>query len=131
VQIIFSFVQNIISSIIANQMYPFMKKNKDLKLSVNEKNEIFLNIKAMMFHKIGGVVLNATDNVIISSSINITTVGIFSNYVMLVNSVSAFLSQCFTSFTAGIGNLLVKDDEEKNYRIFKEIFLINFWLYSI
>lgn len=130
-QIIFSYSKNIVSAIYTDKKYPYLKKYKHLKLDIHEKKEILKNVKAMLYHKVGGVVLNATDNLIISKFISIVTVGIYSNYTMLINSVSAFLTQCFTSLTAGVGNLLVIDSKEKAFRVFKEMFLINFWLYSL
>ncbi|MED1201770.1 lipopolysaccharide biosynthesis protein [Heyndrickxia acidicola] len=131
IQIIFSYADNIVSSIIANKKFPFLKKNKHLKLTKKEKNIIYKNVKAMMYHKVGGVVLNSTDNLVISKFINIVMVGIYSNYTMLINSVSAFSTQFFTSLTASVGNLLVVESKEKSFEVFKVMFLINFWLYSI
>ena len=67
--------QNIALSIKADKMYPFITEKNNAKLSENETKQIFANVKALFVYKIGSVVLNGTDNIIISAIINVGTVG--------------------------------------------------------
>ena len=57
--------------------------------------------------------LNGTDNLIISGFINITTVGIFSNYGLITRSVSNIIRALASSIQPGIGNMFVESDSEK------------------
>ena len=50
---------------------------------------------------------------------------------MIINAIGVLLSQVFTALTASIGNLLVENDKDKNYIVFKRIFFINFIIYSL
>lgn len=47
---------------------------------------------------------------------------------MIINSINILFTQVITSITASVGNLLVSDDCEKKYDIYKKIRFLNVWL---
>ena len=49
----------------------------------------------MMMHKIGDVIVNNTDNLLISSFVGIASVGCYSNYYLLIGSVQQVLTKPF------------------------------------
>lgn len=130
VQIICNFLSNVFISIKANKLYPFLKLNKRAELEKEEKLLIFRNVRAMMSHKVGGVVVNSTDNILISSFVGVYWVGVYSNYVMITGMINSVLYQVFTALTASIGNLNVTESKEKSKNIFYITFFMNFWIYS-
>lgn len=129
IKIIFRILENIIITIIANKIYPFIKKGKKEKLDKRTKNEIMKKVKGLLFHKIGGTIVFSTDNIIISKFLGVVTVGFYSNYYMIINAITSLLGQVFSSIVASIGNLLLENDKEKHYRIYKNFLLVNSWLY--
>ncbi len=46
-------------------------------------------------------------------------VGYYSNYTIIVNKLTAFVNTIFYSLTASLGNLIVKEEKEQRYNIFK------------
>ena len=50
----------------------------------------------MLMHKLGNVVVNNTDNLLISSFVGVISVGIYSNYFLLIGSVRQVLDQIFS-----------------------------------
>ena len=56
----------------------------------------------MFFHKIGGVVVSGTDNLLMSTMIDTDTVGVYSNYIMIINAIKKFTTQYFNSIIASI-----------------------------
>lgn len=126
IKIICQIIENFVITILANKLYPFIVENENIKMDkVTEKN-IFKKVKALIFHKIGFIIINGTDNIIISKYFNLVTVGLYSNYNLIINSVYTIFNQALTSITSSVGNLLVKKDSEKNYLIFKRVRFINF-----
>ena len=114
-----------------NKQYLYLKDNlKDNKLDKKELKEIVTNVKALMFHKVGSYVLSASDNIIISKFIGIVMVGIYSNYVLIVNMINSFITVLINNVTASFGNLIAKDDEKKSMEVFDEMNLICFILYG-
>lgn len=129
-QIIFTIIENLMISKEADKLYPYLKENNAKPLIKQEKKEIKKNIGAIILHKIGGVVVNATDNLVIAKYVGLGAVGLYSNYYLITNALQLTLSQFFTSTTASIGNLAITDNKEKLYDIFKKIYFMNYWIYS-
>lgn len=112
-------LQNVYPSYKVSKIYPAIKENHTLPKE--ERNKIFSNIKAVFIYKVSGKLVTSTDNVLISTIINTTTVGYYSNYNMLVTYLTGFVSAIFTSITASVGNLLVskQDNQEKKFKVFE------------
>ena len=123
VQIIFTFLENIFISRIADKMYPFLEE----KTTFPPKsiiNNIKKNVLAMSFHKIGSVIVTGTDNLIITKFVSLSATGIYSNYLIIISSINSFLTQIFSSITASVGNLISEKDENKIYSVFKNILFL-------
>lgn len=110
-------LNNIIASQVAAKEYPFIQEKADL--SREQKGDIFRNIGSVFLYKVSSVLLNTTDNLLISIIVGTVAVGYYSNYLMLQNKISLFYTMLFTSLTASIGNLIVNEKAEKRYEIFE------------
>lgn len=121
---------NICMSRKADRLFPYLKELCKDKLPQNEYHDIFRNVKAMLMHKIGNVVVNNTDNLLISSFVGVVTAGIYSNYFLIIGSVRQVLDQAMLGVTASVGNLGVTEDREKVGQIFDRLFFIGYWLFG-
>ncbi|MGU8276704.1 lipopolysaccharide biosynthesis protein [Clostridium perfringens] len=130
IQCISGLLLNIYISKQANKLYPFIRKRNSISLEKNEKIKIFKNVYAMFMYKINGVILNSTDNIVISMFIGISYVGLYSNYLLIVNSVIMILDIIFSSLTSSIGNLNAIESKAKKYEVFNTINFIAFWIYG-
>ena len=126
VQVLFTFLENIFVSIKADKMYPYLREKNIDKLENNEYKEIKKNVKSMMYHKVGGLVINSTDNILISKLIGIAYVGIYSNYYMVLNALETIINQVFFALSSSIGNLGVTSDRKKIKKVFDNVFFMNF-----
>lgn len=122
--------QNIALSIKADKMFPILKENNNNVLLEEEKKSIFDNVKALFVYKFGSVILNGTDNIIISSLINVSAVGIASNYTMLITNVTNVISGAISSITASVGNLSVKGNKGQIRNVMHQLLLMSVWLYG-
>lgn len=130
VKIICRILENIIITYIVNNMYPYLKKKNNSKLDKDTRKDINRRLKASIFHNIGGFIVLGTDNIIISKFFSVSTVGLYSNYYLIINTVNTVLSQIFSGITASLGNLLVEKNTNKSYDIAKKLLFANFWIYS-
>lgn len=122
---------NFISSKYAEKMYPEETKYKNAKkITKQEKKGIFKNVRALMMYKIGGVVLNGTDSIIISSFIGISIVGIYSNYLLVIDALKKVLLNIFNSVVASVGNLNSTEDREKSLEVYYELNFLTFFLFG-
>lgn len=129
-QIIATLVENIIISEIVNKRYPFLKTREIYKIDEGTSRQIKVNTLAMIGHNVGTIVMGSTDNLIISKFVGIIEVGLYSNYLMIINSVNTILTQAFTAITSSVGNLLILGEEKQKENTFYMIFFVNFWLYG-
>lgn len=127
IKIICQLICNILTTIYINKNYPFLMEKNIKKLEKKYINDIFSRIKAFFFHKVGGFIINGTDNIIISKFFGVTTVGVYSNYYMITNAVTTLFSQLILSATASVGNLLVSDNQKK-FEVFKKMRFLNAWI---
>ncbi|MBM6973424.1 lipopolysaccharide biosynthesis protein [Lactobacillus gallinarum] len=119
VQVFFTYAVNFYCSHIAEKTYPFIKEK--VELSFSEVKEIFRNLYSVFLYKISGVLLNATDNTLISVLVNTSMVGYYSNYSMIITNVTNLINTLFYSLTASLGNLIVKEKAERRYHVFQMI----------
>lgn len=117
IQVAFVYIRNIWNSKIAEKNYPFI--NEKVELPREETKSIFKNIGSAFLYRISGVLINATDNTLISVLINTTAVGLYSNYTIVVAKLSGFVSTLFYSLTASLGNVVVNESKEKRFEIFQ------------
>lgn len=129
IMIIATLSDNFMVSRKAEKMYPFLKEDEKVPLDEESKKSILKNTKAMMMHKVGGVLVHSTDNILLSSLVSLDSVGLYSNYYFIINALNTVAAHVFNSVTASIGNMFVVDNEKKQYEVFKNIYFMNFWLF--
>lgn len=129
-QILFSFFTNYFLARKAEKMYPFLKKYEKERLSKEDRAAIVKNIKAMFMHRIGSVVVNGTDTLVLAKFVGIVSVGIYSNYYLITNTLMNITKQIFSGITASVGNLGAVEDHKKSYEVYLAINFACFWIFS-
>lgn len=130
VQTITVFISNIITSKIAVKFFPYLSEGKARKLPKKEKQELFINIKALSVDKLAGLLVNNTDNIAMTYFDGLVSVGIISNYTLLVSTLNSLTSQLFSGLIASVGNLTVLEQDERKYSFFRTLNLANYWIFS-
>lgn len=131
VLIITTLICNICISVKADRMFPFLREKNAAELPTEKKQSIFRNIKAMLLHKIGGILVNNTDNLLLSALVGTACVGSYSNYYLLIASVKQVLLQLFQGITASVGNLGVQAPKERIRKVFETSFFIGQWAFGL
>lgn len=113
---------------ISNRMYPFLKEHTSGTISAEILSDIKRKVKGAFFHKIGSFIVLGTDNILISRFLGLAVVGIYSNYYLIINSISSICTQILTAATASVGHLLRDGDSDKSYTVFMELQILNIGL---
>lgn len=129
IKISFTIVQLIVLNIIVNKKFSWLKSVKG-KINKADVKGLFKNIKALFYHKCGAIILLTTDNIVISAFINLTAVGIFNNYYLVISGMQTLTVKFFDGLSASIGNLLTEKNEDKAYLTFRNLFFIAFIIVS-
>lgn len=121
---------NFLINISVKKYYPFVfktyKKN-ELKLDNNTKSVLIKNSIGGLSNKIGSMVVFASDNILISIFLNLSTVGLYANYTMITNNLSGLVNRMIQPMTASIGKM----KELSNEKVLDFFEKFNFIVYSI
>ena len=124
VKILCTLLENITITLVADKKHKYIDKKE--KLDKETTKDIFSRVSALFFHKVGTIIVNSTDSIIISRFLGIAIVGIYSNYYMVIGAISMLFGQVITATTASIGNYLIKG--KNTFQVFKKIRFINFYI---
>lgn len=129
-QVLFVLLTNILISAAAKKRYPYIDDKNVESLSKDEKRSLLKNIKALTVTKLSGILVNNTDNIVITYFNGLVTTGVVSNYSLITSTIASLANQVFTSISASLGNLNAVGANEHKYEVFKALNLANFWLYG-
>ncbi len=117
---------NIVTALVANKMYPKYKAigklpKQDIKI-INQR------IRDLFTSKIGGVAVNSADTIVISAFLGLTMLGIYQNYFYIITALIGIIQIVLNACTAGIGNSLIVETKEKNFKDFRTFAFILAWI---
>lgn len=124
IDITIGILKNFILSNIIERMYPYLRKKQILNTEC--KRKIIVDTSNIFLGKLAYTVLAATDNIVISTFVSLATVGIYSNYTMIIGAINGFVVSFTNAAQAGIGNMLVSESKEHSYEVIKKITFILF-----
>ena len=128
--IAFQFAENVWIARVTDKKFPFLTDSSDGKISSEQKNALKENVRSLFLYKISGTIISSTDNILISKFQGLASVGLYSNYVYIVDVIRTFLSYIFYSMTASIGNYNATESKEANEKMYYNLFFASFWLYG-
>lgn len=117
---------NIVTAYYANKLYPqFQPKGE---LNKEEVAKINRRIRDLFTSKVGTIIVNSADTIVISAFLGLTMLAVYQNYYFILTSIIGIVTIIFNSCTAGIGNSLIVETKEKNlYDLRKFTFIIS-WI---
>ena len=130
IQTVGNFLYKILVSYFAEKHYPCIKKKNIKPLPKDEQRVIFANVRDLMIYKLASLLVNSTDNILITFFSGLATTGIASNYTLLVNTLNSLLGQVFNGLTASVGNHNASEPKEKQFQMFSFLNMMNFWIFG-
>lgn len=124
-------LQIVVVNAFLNKRYPVFKDRNVTPLPVSERQIIKNNVTALFINKIGEVASMQIDNLLVSIYISISQVGIISNYVLIVNSITTLVNSLFSSVISGFGNFAASESKGKQLVIFDVYRFVGFWIYGV
>ena len=111
-----------------------VRRNYGIIIRSNERvdkathNQVSRNVKAMMMHKVGTVMVKTVDGIIISAFIGVVILGKYSNYVLIATTMSGIISLIFSPLTSIVGHLCARGTREEDKRWFEHFYSLNYIL---
>lgn len=129
-QVFFVIIENIVVNRYIGIRYKNIFYNDNCHdISCSDKGDIIKKIKSMFFHKLGDLSLNSTDNIIINHFVGLSSLGVFSNYVMLTGLITTFISVLFNSITSSVGSLVTEKNKENINSFFVFVYKVSTFLF--
>ena len=114
-------LQNLIIAILSKKMYP--NYIPSFYLDKEEKHNINRKVKDLFYSKIGFVISNSFDSIVVSAFFGLSTLAIYQNYYYIINSAIAIFTIIFHSMQAGLGNRMLLETQDTNFSDFKKVTL--------
>ena len=119
-------LRNIGTAIAAHRLYPQYSPRG--QLSRDAVRTINRRIRDLFTAKVGSVVVYSADTIVISAFLGLTVLAVYQNYYYILKSVIGLVDISFSACLAGIGNSLVTETREKNFRDLQKFTFLLCWL---
>ena len=117
---------NLIVAAVSSKMYPNYRPVGDVESG--ERKLINKRIADLFTSKIGAVIVNSADTLVVSAFLGLTMLTIYQNYFFLISAIIGIVAIIFGSCTAGIGNSIIVESKEKNYEDLKKLTFLISWI---
>lgn len=119
-------VSNLVYAVVSLRKYPKYKPcgslPKEQVKSINRR------IADLFTAKLGTVIINSADTIVISAFLGLIVLAQYQNYFYIFTAIAGIIEIIFTACIAGIGNSLITESSEKNYRDFRKMLFIISWI---
>lgn len=115
---------NIFLTYITDKRYRFLRRIKPDQDVGDLKTKILVNIKNAFLYRVGGTIMNSTDNILISVIVSTTAVGYYSNYVLITANIILLINLFSQAMMTAMGNFAVQAKPEKKELVFRSTMLI-------
>ena len=122
---------NIARALLCRKEYPFLWDKKEPPLPRSERTGILTDIRAMLIHKVGAVIINCTDNMILTKLFSLMAVARYANYYLIIGSAEQVLRRIIYGVVASVGNMGATEDRGFVARIFRACVFAAFCIYGI
>lgn len=117
---------NLVTALVVGRLFPQYTArgvlDKEITKSINGR------IRDLFTSKLGAVIINSVDTIVISAFLGLTVLAVYQNYFFILTAVLGMVDIVFHACIAGIGNSIIVDDKEKVYSDFCKFTFIIVWI---
>ena len=124
-----SIVYNLIVFQIVKKRFPALVASGTIDQDI--KKQIIEKTSALAGHKVAVVIINSTDNILISMLIGLNMVAIYNNYYSVVQAIAGILLLIFSGVTPIVGNYLITENNDRISSLFDTLNYLNAFIIVI
>ncbi len=129
VQLLCQAAVNILTAVCAAKMFPrYVPRGK---LQKEATQDIFRRVRDLFTSKLSATVFDSADTLVISAFMGLTVLAVYQNYYFIITALRMMLLVILNACMAGVGNKLVMESKEANYRDLERITLLFGWLLGV
>ena len=129
IQLLCQVAINLLTAACASKMYP--QYVPDGKLPKEKTKDIFHRVRDLFTAKLSATVFDAADTLVISAFMGLTILALYQNYYFIITALRMILVVFLNACMAGVGNKLVMESKEANYRDLEKISLLFLWILCV
>ena len=129
VQLLCQIAINVLTAACAAKMYP--RYAAIGKLPKEKVLDIFRRVRDLFTSKLSATIFDAADTVVISAFMGLTALALYQNYYFIITALRMMLVVLLNACMAGVGNKLVMESKEANYRDLEKISLLFLWVLGV
>ena len=129
VQLLCQIVVNVLTAVCASKMYP--RYVPAGKLPKEKTLDIFRRVRDLFTSKLSATVFDSADTLVISAFMGLSALAVYQNYYFIITALRMLLVVILNACMAGVGNKLVMESKESNYRDLERISLLFCWLLGV
>lgn len=119
-------VNNILLQVFSKRIFPEIIPRGKITFSI--RSELTKQIKAVFINRLSDIARNCFDDIIIAGFLGLVAVAAYDNYYYIYTAIIGVMSIIVHSVGASIGNSIVKETIEKNYRDLQSFSFIFMWI---
>lgn len=112
---------NLWISAYVDRKYPYLTEGRKDKLQRNTVQMILADLKNIFVSRVSQKLLTCTDNLIISGFLSVGTVGLYSNYCLITQTISNIMINLGNTIQPAVGNLFTEKNQERNYQVLRQL----------
>ena len=128
--IVATVVQGAAVSVQTGRLYPYLWEGRARPLPGETVTEIRRNVRAMLLHRVGTVVVFNTDSLLISKLVGVAEAGLYSNYMMVRGFLNVLAGALFDAITPALGDLAATGEEGHKQEAFLRLNFFSAWLFG-
>ncbi len=129
VQLLCQAAVNVLTAVCASRMYPrYMPEGK---LPKDRTQDIFRRVRDLFTSKLAATVSDSADTLVISAFMGLTVLAVYQNYYFVITALRMMLVVLLSACMAGVGNKMVMESREANYRDLEKISLLYSWVLGV
>ena len=129
VQLLCQIAINLLTAVCATKMYPRYVIGG--KLPKEKTLDIFRRVRDLFTSKLSATVFDAADTLVISAFMGLTVLALYQNYYFIITALRMMLVVLLNACMAGVGNKLIMESREENYRDLEKISLLFLWVLCV
>jgi len=114
--VFFTVVNNLLVYRESRRLFPEIEPRGALEDA--RRRKVVSDVKSIFMHKIGAVITNQTDNIVISAFLGLVAVGAYGNYYYVHTAVGGLAWSVYSSMQNGFGNTIFTESKEANFERF-------------
>ncbi len=129
VQLLCQIIVNLLTAVWAEKMYPqYVPAGK---LPKEKTLDIFRRVRDLFTSKLSATVFDSADTLVISSFMGLAVLAVYQNYYFIITALRMILVVILNACMAGVGNKMVMESKEANYRDLERISLLFSWILGV